>query len=1278
MPRPERSLDTGDDVLLRFAADLRRLRHEAGGLTLRELGRRAHYASSTLSDAAGGRALPSLAVTTAYVRACGGDVDAWERRWRAVAAALAAAEPEPEEGGKNGEPPSPYAGLAAFQAEDAELFFGRERAVDELIKQVSSRRFVAVFGASGAGKSSLLRAGLLPAARTGVLAEGTSWPAVVLTPGAHPLEECAIQLACWTHRAAGHLHAEFGDDPRNLHRVIRQRLVGEPPEVELALVVDQFEEIFTACGDGAERAAFLAAVLTAARTEGSRCRVVLGVRTDFYTHCAQHADLAEALQGAQLLLGPMHPDELHRAITQPAVRAGCRVEGPLLARIAADAAGQAGALPLVSHALLETWRRRRGNTLTLAGYDAAGGVDGAVARTAEQAYAALTEDQRQRVRQVFLRLVAPGEGTEDTKRRIDRREFDEDPDTTAVLDALARARLLTLEHHSVEIAHEALIRSWPRLRGWIDEDRDGLRVHRQLTDATNTWETLDRDPGSLYRGLRLATAQDWAKRFGDRLTPREREFLDTSTAADVREQAATRRRARRLRRLVALLTVLLVVAATATLYAIRARHSVMEQRNTALARQAVGAAAAMQEANPALAAQLRLAAYRLAPLPEARNGLLSNFATPYASLITSHPQPASAAVFSPDGRVLATGSRDRTVRLFDVSDAHRPRELGVLTGHTDWIHTLVFSPDGRMLASAAADSTARLWDVSDPRQAQPLSTVVGHADRVQAVAFRRDAQVLVTSSRDTTVKVWELTDPRNPALLHTLTGHTGDVHGMELSPDGRVLATASYDKTVRLWDMADPRAAPTPRAVISGETPQYTAVFSPDGQVLATGGRDRIVRLWDVADRANPRPLANLPGHFRVHAAVFSPDGRTLATADEDRKVRLWDVTDRRDARELATLAGHSAAVTSVAFSPDGNSLATTSDDRTVRVEDLRELAAGRHLEGVRFAAFSPDGRTLATGGNDKAIRLWRLDGRRLESVTGLSDHADAIASLAFSPDGNTLVSSDDSGTVRLWDVTDPRLPRAAATLTGHLNAVGTVAFHPGGRILATPSNDKTVRLWDVADPHHPRELANLAGYTHEAYSTSFSSDGNTLAIGGPGPTAPLWDVTDPARPRALPALRNPTESAEWVTFSRTGGILATSAADNTMQLWDLGDPQRPRALTALAGHTGNIQIANFSSDGRLLATGGDDDTVRLWDLTEPRRPREHTALTGHAGPIWALAFSPEGTTLVTGGADRTIRVWDLDVERVANRICAMTYPGITEAEWNRHFPDLPYRPPCG
>jgi hypothetical protein len=964
MPRRERPLAPGDGALLRFAADLRRLRQEAGNPPYRTLSGRAHFSIAALSGAAAGRRLPSLEVTLAYVKGCGGDTGAWERRWHDVAAELAAeaaaeaaaetaaeeaASAASEDGGSTGgtsagdgdggcegaagRQRAPYAGLSAFQPDDAEWFFGREELVEDLVRRVDKQRIVAVFGASGAGKSSLLRAGLLPRLRS------RSRTVLLFTPGPHPLEELAILLAGPSRYTPGTPCGEFAAEPRNVHRTVRRITAEGPPDAEVVLVVDQFEEIFTVCRTAEERRRFVSALVFAASTAKSRCRVVLGVRADFYAHCAEEPELVEALRDAQLTVGPMNADELHRAIVRPAARVGCRVEGRLLSHLVAHAQGQAAVLPLLSHVLLETWRRRRGNQLTLGGFRAAGGVEGSLTQTAEAFHASLDPRQQAVARQLFLRLTALGDGTEDTGRRISRGELDADEDTATVLERAAEARLITLDGDRVEVAHEALIRGWPRLRGWLTGSRRSLRIHRQLTEAAEEWEALGRDPDLLYRGSRLALSRD-ATGSGLGLTAREREFLDAASAAEAAEAVAAQRRSRRLRLLVTTLAFLLVLTTAMTVYAMRVGDEAARQRNSAVALSAAGEAAGLVGEKPDLAVQVALAAYRLEPARATRDTLLSTLMPSWEG----HRAAVLAVAAGPGRDTVVTGGADHAVRLWDV---HRPRDPGLLSTvgeHDGGAYAVAMRPGSDVLATAGGDRTVRMWDVADPRHPRLLSESGGHTGAVRSLAFSPDGRTLVSAGNDGTARLWDTRDPRRPGREAVLRGHESGVRAAAFGGGGRLLATGGDDGSLRLWDVRDPDEPERLARLRAHRLGVFSVAFGPRGGVLATGGGGGTpLRLWDVGDPRKPRLLASPAGHSDVVGAVaFSPDGRRLASGSDDRTVRTWDVRDARRPRGTATLSGYTTAVAALGYSADGRALFTGVFDGKVRLlpSDRRRVIA--------------------------------------------------------------------------------------------------------------------------------------------------------------------------------------------------------------------------------------------------------------------------------------------------------------------------------------------------
>ncbi|MBB5959356.1 energy-coupling factor transporter ATP-binding protein EcfA2 [Saccharothrix tamanrassetensis] len=858
-------MDVGDSPLLKFAADLRSLRDKAGGYSYRQLGARAHYSATTLSDAAGGRKLPSLAVTLAYVRACDGDVGEWEDRWHQVAAEVL---PPPAPNPAEGHPP--YAGLAPYGTEDAEWFFGRDRILEDLEARIADRRFVAVFGASGAGKSSLLRAGLVPR---------LPGPTVLTTPG--ELDVLPDKL-------------DLGQD---------------------LIIVDQFEEVFTLCPDPDRRAEFVDALLTA------RCRVVLGVRADFYGHCAQYPKLVDALTDGQLLLGPMGPEELRQVIMQPAVKASCTVETALVSRLIADATGQAGVLPLMSHALLETWRRRRGTTLTLAGYEAAGGIQHAIAQTAERTFTSLEKHQRALARQVFLRLTALGDGTEDTKRRLPRAELDADVDVDVVLDRLAHARLLTLDRDTVEIAHEALIRSWPRLRNWLATDRDGLRTMRQLAEAATTWDSLGRDPDTLYRGTRLDTAVEWTQRDCVSPSAMEREFLADSLAARDRERRLAHRHTRRLRQLVALLMVLLILAVGAVVLAIGAQKQAAWERNLSAARYAVNEAENVRDDNPNLANQMLIAAYRLSGADDLRDRVLSAHAATSLDMVSLSVLPSGPAL-SPDGTQLPIG------RVRDIADDRVNKRLGGILTPRNTVTSFVVTPSERAYATTAESPDARIWDVTNVRKPVVAHTFTGPVTRV---AFAPNGgRLLVTVEGASELKLWDTTNPYEPVLLGVLTGHPRWIADIAFSPDGKVLATIDNQSTVRLWSLENPAKPRYTGELDDGEDVSTVALHS-DGRTIAVAGAKGSIRLWDLSDRKAPVRLATVEGHSdKVRALGFSADGKALASAGMDDTVRMWDLADQRRPVQRARISGPTDGVYGIGFG-DQRNLVTSNSDGTTR-----------------------------------------------------------------------------------------------------------------------------------------------------------------------------------------------------------------------------------------------------------------------------------------------------------------------------------------------------------
>lgn len=895
MPRQERPLESEDTPLLRFAGDLRRLRRRAGLPSYRELGKRTNYSAAALSEALSGRRLPSLAVTGAVVRACHGDLDEWTTRWRDLAAAQPAA---------GNDPVSPYVGLAPYQVGDADRFFGREAVTGTLATLVEERPFVGVFGASGAGKSSLLRAGLI--------AHSERTP-LLLAPGADPITELAAAVAHLADEPADRVRRDLAAGPEALRGWLAKAAD------DLLLVVDQFEEVFTLCDEPA-RLWLIRALTTAA---GPRARVVISARADFYGHCARHPELIAALHRAQVLVGPMSTEELRSAITEPAARAGASIETALVARLVADVAGQPAALPLVSHTLAETWRRRRGMVLTLAGYEDVGGIEHALARTAEHTFEALSDDDRGAARRLFLRLVVPGDGTADTRRRVPRTDLDV-PD--ALLDRLAAARLITIDRDSVELTHEALLRAWPRLAGWIDQDRDDLRAQHRLTEATAAWAAHDHDPDTLYRGARL----DQAARLRDRLNPGERAFLDAGLAAEHARTLAGRRATRRLRRLAAGLTALAVLLAGTASLAVAAQHRAARQRNEALSLRAADAARSMITSRPREAAALALAAYRLAPTAESRDALILAQAAAGATTL-------GQGFSSPPGRYAATYDKETQGERLWRRDGTTWRPAGRLPATTGYLH--LSSLDEHRAIYWNSDNRSLLWDLTDLDHPRHIRTP---ADLEMKDSMDRTGSVLGAVGADRAARVWRVGDRsarRLPAEGVVGTAVLADGTGIVLS------RRVGDQDAIELWTLDGRRSAtllrvPHPAVLRAG----------PDGLIAVTSyAREVSVTIMDATDPGAPRMVARAGGLDETAALTFDRAGRAVAVVD-GAQARIWDVATGRnlltlhtqglrlnaprlDGRDLAVIDGKSAMWR---IDPDLNTVIRQVCSRPVTVDRAR------------------------------------------------------------------------------------------------------------------------------------------------------------------------------------------------------------------------------------------------------------------------------------------------------------------------------------------------------
>jgi WD40 repeat protein len=1188
----------------------------------------------------------------------------------------------------------PYRGLQAFDEEHAEFFFGRDADVQRLLEKLKGTSFLGVLGPSGSGKSSLARAGLVPALRRGALPGSEDWAIVAFRPGAHPLDALTGHLlSLYSEFAATDVRDQLVADPRTL-RLLSSR----PPanSKRVLFLVDQCEEVFTLCRDEEERRLFLLNLLHAAAAVGPST-VVLTLRADFYPRCAAYPEFAQQLTAQQFLVGPMGEAGLRQAIEEPARLVGLELEAGLVDTILDDVEHQPGALPLLEHALLELWERRRGRMLTLEAYRESGGVEGALAKRADAILASFGPRKREIVRRVLLRLTQPGEGAEDTRRRAPMRELVTRSSEVEVVEATVRAltdaRLLTsgsdedAGERLIEVSHEALIRGWPQLRRWVEEDRQGLRIHRRLTEAAEDWQSLGRDPGALYRGGRLLAAREWAEEHEAELNDLEREFLETSYTAETDELEAAKKRTRRLRALAFALAILLLVAALLAFFAVtsarnaeREREKAEEQQSIALSRAL--ASDALARLDPALdqAILLSLEALDAYPTAAARDAAIRAVqrSDGLDAILAASDISVFTAALSPDARVLASaGSESYSITLWDV--AARRRLGAPLQGHENEIFGLAFSADGKTLASASDDETIRLWDVLRQRPiGAPLQGELPMAFSREGIVAYIDLYSIVlwdVSARR------ELTRIRSPERA----SEGRAPNAIAFSPDGRTLAEAGSEGLVSLWNLGAKAAVGRclgERSLDHG-APVASVALSPDGHTLVSAGEDGKLRYWRVGG-CRPQGKA-VQAHTRgISSVVFSLQGDLVASTGSG-QVRLWDA---RTHAEVGKARDSHEDVSSLAFSPDGRTLTAVGIPGTIKVWDVsggKALEASSSGGAASDLAISPDGRFVALVRGDPAvyppvpggtIEIWDATTRtRLGAQIPPSPYA---AHVAFNPDSRILASSGfmfdpdrarETPQIRLWDVAT-RKPLGEAVRTGTVDP-SPIAFAQGGKLLASASK-AAIALWEVPTL---RRLRTIRGKLDHVISIASSPDGKMLAWAGSPPMIELRDLDQPERVRGTLDAGGVDEVVD-IAFSPDGKTLAAVRSDGTIRLWDVRT-LHPRAGLAGARFEGP-RIA-FSRDGRTLGYL-DEEGIRFWDVASETALGE--PLTSQSSTN-AILFSPIDDVLVSAGENPPLVWWDGvlwsdELGAFKRQLCPIVRRSLTQEEWAKFLPGEPYHRTCG
>lgn len=1180
---------------------------------------------------------------------------------------------------KNFDGTCPYKGLDVFDEEDAELFFGRKELVKDLVSRVKDSRTLFVTGPSGSGKSSLVRAGLIPALKNGQIKASKNWLYETMKPGQDAMGELARVASSFakTTKAKKEVLKEAITDP-SIFASWCDIALGNRRDRRAVLFIDQFEEVFTQLNK--EKAETFINLLTYAATiENGRVIILFSMRSDFVSNCATYPKLNELLNQEFVQIGSMQPNELVSAIAQPALHVGLQIDPELIAYIINEMKGEPGTLPLMQFALVDLFdsKQKQGefSALELKDYISRGGIREALKRHADKTLKDIGKDDEKLASTIFKELIVPGQGTQDTRQTVNYDELirtsidnrSEKVKAAKVIEKLVAARLIIKDEiggkDTVTISHEKLIEAWPWLIELVNKNREAMALKREIEKDAANWDK--KLYGIIpYTGPKLKFIQEKIKEQKIDLKGLPLDFIKAGQRRQLLNQFL----------LIGGLSLLFVLLVSANVIFANLRTDAQNKAADAQAAQvkadnnAATAQAASTKANEEAAIS--------------RAGELAG-----QSLAEKDKHFDIAMLLGLEGYHTLINSQTKGT-LLTLMDAHPGLDL-YLFGHQASVSSLAFSSEGKFLASGSWDKTIIFWDVN---KHQPIGDPLkGHTDKITSVAFSPDDKLLVSGSWDGTVILWDVNTHQRIGEPLKGNGQTGKITSVSFgktnidNKEMNILAAGSEDGTVNLWDVSNPSAAKqignnlqidqgysVTSVAISRDRPDGKLLLAAGSNILAVEGYSSVT-LWDISDPYQPIHYYSVPSIYgAVSSLAFSPSGGRLAIGSLYYYTMILDLTDPTNISRYTINQGHGNSVLGVAFDPSNdNRLASSSNDNTIKFWDISDLFNIKETNelsgsssGVTSIAFNPNGKYLASGSSDNAIILWNLsDPKPPSRIATLAGINAAISSVAFmpnnkSPNGDILAagSYDPIHSIFLWKQQDYENNTSVPTrLSDHTVSLSSINFSSNGNILVSGSWDNTFKLWDMTAPNY-KELSSVKNsQTSHVFSVALSPNGNYLAVGGEPPTigkAPiitLWDVKNPTNP--LKTIEGHTYRAgklktgiASLTFSPDSNILASGSSDTNIILWDVSDPISPSKITTLSGHSDTVNSLAFSPNGNLLASGSDDNSVIVWSMNVKLKSYKQPLLrlNGHQNAVTGVAFSPDGKILASSSRDNTVILWDI------------------------------------